>query len=145
MSLDVYLMGSPTNSKGSNIFIRKDGAMREITREEWDEKFPGAKPVIADADDDCFSANITHNLSIMADAAGIYKHLWSPEEVGVMRAADLIEPLTAGLKRLKAAPEKFTPLNPENGWGKYENLVAFVGQYLRACVASPAAIVRVSR
>lgn len=26
-----------------------------------------------------FSANITHNLNAMAEAAGIYKHLWRPE------------------------------------------------------------------
>lgn len=145
MSLSVYLEGTPTSSKASGIFIREAGVMREISREEWDAKFPGSEPVIADADDDCFSANITHNLIKMADAAGIYKHLWRPDEIGITRGAELIEPLTAGLENLRAVPEKFISLNPPNGWGNYENLVAFVDQYMRACKASPTATVRVSR
>lgn len=32
---------------------------------------------------DVFWANITHNLGRMADEAGIYKHLWRPEEIGM--------------------------------------------------------------
>lgn len=62
-----------------------------------------------------FSANITHNLTAMAEAAGIYKHLWRPEELGIAKAAGLVEPLTAGLTRLLAEPDKFKALNPANG------------------------------
>ena len=29
-----------------------------------------------------FSANITHNLGAMAKEAGIYMHLWRPDELG---------------------------------------------------------------
>ena len=29
--------------------------------------------------DELYSANITHNLTGMADAAGIYMHLWRPQ------------------------------------------------------------------
>ena len=35
--------------------------------------------------------------------------------------------------------------NPQNGWGNYDNLVAFTQQYLDACKRFPLARVRVSR
>lgn len=33
-----------------------------------------------------YDANITHNLNRMADEAGIYEHVWRPEEIGVTTA-----------------------------------------------------------
>lgn len=92
-----------------------------------------------------YDANITHNLNKMAEAAGIYKHLWRPEEIGITKAAQLIEPLTAGLADLKARPEFFATFDAENGWGKYPGLVRFVEAYLPACIADPDAGVEVSR
>ena len=51
---------------------------------------------------ECFyDANITHNLGEMAGAAGIYHHLWRPEEIGVIKAWQLVAPLDAGLALLK--------------------------------------------
>ena len=46
---------------------------------------------------DVFTANITHNLGLMADEAGIYQHLWHPGDVGIQKAGDLVAPLKAGL------------------------------------------------
>jgi len=92
-----------------------------------------------------YSANITHNLGKMADAAGIYQHLWRPEELGITTASELIEPLREGLAKLKADPEKFEAFNASNGWGKYEYFVPFVERYLRACEEYPGATVRVWR
>lgn len=92
-----------------------------------------------------FAGNVTHNLNKMADAAGIYQHLWRPEEIGITKAAQLIEPLTAGLARLRASPDEFKKFNPENGWGNYETLVEFVGRYVAACIESPDAEVRIWR
>lgn len=92
-----------------------------------------------------YSANITHNLGKMADAAGIYKHLWRPEEIGVTQARQLIDPLKAGLALLKSDPERFRAFDAPNGWGKYENFVPFVEKYLAACEANPDAAVTVSR
>lgn len=92
-----------------------------------------------------YDGNITHNLTGMADAAGIYKHLWRPEELGITRAGDLIEPLKAGLARLQADPETYRTHDSPNGWGKYEHLVRFVSDYLAACVENPYAEVTVSR
>ena len=92
-----------------------------------------------------FDANITHNLAGMAEAAGIYKHLWRPEELGISRAAELIVPLAAGLALLEAEPERFRKFDAENGWGKYENFVPFVRDCLKACIDHPNATVSASR
>ncbi len=91
------------------------------------------------------SANITHNLNEMADAVGIYKHLWRPDEIGITKAEQLIEPLRRGLEFLKKEPDYFKKFNPENGWGDYEGLVSFVQEYLSSCEENPDAEVSVSR
>ncbi len=70
-----------------------------------------------------YSANITHNLGRMADAAGIYQALWRPEEIGITKAGQLIEPLKAGLALLKSDRLHFETFNSPNGWGLYKNFV----------------------
>ena len=92
-----------------------------------------------------FWRNITHNLNTMADKAGIYKHLWRPEEIAIDTAEQLVDPLKIGLARLKSDPEEFKKLNPPNGWGDYDGLVAFVEDYLAACEKHPKAKVSVSK
>ncbi len=94
---------------------------------------------------DVYSANITHNLTKMASAAGLYDALWQPEEIGVTEARALIPILTKGLEVLRADPEKFKAMNPANGWGSYDGLVRFTEEYLAACAASPGAEISVSR
>ena len=92
-----------------------------------------------------FSQNITHNLVDMAKEAGIYMNLWRPEELGIKTAAELIEPLTAGLEILKSDPERFEAFNSPNGWGLYKHFVPFVEACLQACVENPDAEPRASR
>ena len=92
-----------------------------------------------------YSANITHNLSTMAEAAGIYAHLWRPDELGIKSAHELIEPLSAGLELLKADPERFKKFNSPSGWGLYKNFVSFVEKYLSACRENPNATIIISR
>lgn len=96
-------------------------------------------------DDTFYSANITHNLNKMADAAGIYEALWRPEEIGITRAKELIPILQNGLETLKSNPEKFKTYDAPNGWGKYEHLVRFVSEYLKACIEYPDAVVKADR
>lgn len=84
-----------------------------------------------------FSANITHNLAKMAEAAGIYQHLWRPSELNITKAQDLIIPLALGLAKLRANPAEYQQYNAPNGWGKYEHLVSFVEQYMQACMNNP--------
>lgn len=148
MSLDVYLTVPETVPNGSGIFIRENGQQRELTRAEWDAKFPGIEPVVAVTNDDnhcVYSANITHNLNEMAEAAGIYTVLWRPEEALITTAAQLISPLRQGLDLLRTEPEHFKKYNAPNGWGVYTHLVRFVEEYLAACEQYPHAIVSVSR
>lgn len=94
---------------------------------------------------EAYEANITHNLNAMAEAAGLYDALWRPDEVGITKASQLIEPLERGLNRLIGDPAGFKQYNPANGWGSYDFLVRFVMQYLEACREYPEATVRVSR
>lgn len=92
-----------------------------------------------------FEANITHNLTKMADEAGLYKALWRPDELGIDTAKVLIPLLENGLKQLQEDPERFKKLNPENGWGTYEALVSFTERYLEACNEHPDARIYISR
>lgn len=140
MSLDVCLKdASKSSPERWTIFIREDGRKKEITLEEWNQRNPGIQPTLCHVGGDCivYSANITHNLNTMAEAAGIYKPLWRPEEIGIEKAHQLIEPLTNGLSELKADPDKYKIHNPENGWGNYDLLVRFATEYLTACKQNP--------
>ena len=92
-----------------------------------------------------FEGNITHNLNHMADEAGIYKHLWRPEELGITKAQHLIGPLIEGLFDLRRKPDHFKKFNPENGWGDYDGLVKLVTKYLQACELNPDANIEISR
>ena len=159
MSLDIWLtIKSNKNQKegsfiGGRIFIREDGTTKEISREEWDSRFPSREPVVFvephdSSDDDyvfVYENNITHNLGKMADEAGLYECLWHPERLGIIKARELIEPLIAGLFILQNDRARFVVFNPLNGWGDYEDLVAFVKEYLTACIKYPDAYVSISR
>jgi hypothetical protein len=90
-------------------------------------------------------ANITHNLGKMAEEAGIYKHLWRPEELEVTKAKDLIEPLREGLCAMVKDPKHFRQFDSDNGWGTYGQFLPFVIEYLEACIDNPNAAVSVSR
>jgi len=151
MSLDVYLtVEEPVAVRcGPDIYVRVNGRNQRISRANWDELNPGCEPTVAikagDTTHVVFSANITHNLNTMAGEAGIYEELWRPDEIGISKAKQLIEPLTNGLQELKDDPAKFIPFEPENGWGTYGTLVGFVEEYLEACIKYPDATVEVSR
>ena len=122
MSLDVYLT-SPTTTKCPNC---------------------GHEIILEDAHE-VYSSNITHNLGAMADAAGIYEHLWSPDEIGIKTASELIAPLTEGLKRMKDDPAFYKKFNASNGWGLYEHFIPWIEEYLQACIEHPNAEIRVSK
>ena len=154
MSLDVFLTleGEKTAryaGPGSGIFVRENGQTKEISLEEWNAKHPGQEPVVLrgmpEEDGRVYSANITHNITEMANRAGLYMALWRPEEMGYTEAYQLIEPLEEGLKRLLRDPDYFRKFNAANGWGTYEVLVEFVENYLAVCKEFPGALVEVSR
>lgn len=92
-----------------------------------------------------FDANITHNLGRMAAAAGIYMHVWRPEEMGIVTAKQLIAPLKTGIARLREDEGAFRIYDSANGWGLYEDFVPWLERYLEACIEYPDARVEVSR
>src|SRR2546430_8893089 len=67
-----------------------------------------------------YETNVTHNLNKMADEAGIYKHLWRPEEIGITKAGQLVHPLIDAISLMTEQPQRFIALNLKNGWGSYE-------------------------
>lgn len=95
--------------------------------------------------DELYWSNITHYLANMAEEAGIYMHLWRPEEIGITKAGDLIQPLTIGLERMKSNPAHYKAFNPKNGWGNYTGFVNWIEKYLEACKQNPDGIISVSR
>jgi hypothetical protein len=92
-----------------------------------------------------YEANITHNLGKMAQEAGIYMHLWRPEEIGITQAKELIKPLLDGLEKMEADPEGYSKFDSPNGWGLYKNFVPWVRRYVEACKKYPEAKIEVSR
>lgn len=92
-----------------------------------------------------FWQNITHNLTDMAEAAGIYYHIWRPSEIGITEAGQLVQPLRDAIKLMKSDPERFKQFDAPNGWGTYEHFVPWVEKYLEACEANPKAKIYVSR
>jgi hypothetical protein len=81
----------------------------------------------------------------MAEAAGVYGVVWRPEENGIEKAGQLIEPLWKAIKAMTADPERFKQFNPKNGWGDYWCLLAFLREVLAACEDAPDAEVNASR
>lgn len=145
MSLDVYLY--EPNPEYSEWQERKNNSVAEAGEMKGivplvEQYYEDRKP---DQFNQVYSANITHNLAKMAEAAGIYKHLWRPEELGIILARDLIEPLTEGLNKMKADPDYYKQFNASNGWGLYEHFIPWIEQYLEACMQYPESEISVSR
>lgn len=161
MSLDValYIKNNeyriPTKQEGTGIWIREDGRNKEISWEEWREKFGEATPCILantekDVEDEVciYEANITHNLVRMAEYVELYEVLWRPEELFGYdaKAEELIPYLQRGIDLLIKTRDKCKTLySPSNGWGTYEGLLTFTTNYLEACRQYPKARVWVSR
>ena len=98
-----------------------------------------------------YDNNITHNLSKMAsevklsNGLSLYDVLWRPDEHELELAEDIAELLDEGWNILLSEPDRFRQLNPENGWGNYDNLCRFVYEYRNACWEEPDATVEVCR
>ena len=80
-----------------------------------------------------FDANITHNLTEMADKAGIYELIWHPDRIGITKAEEIVDPLIEGIHKMETDPIGFKKLNPENGWGSYDDFLPWLRDYLNAC------------
>lgn len=145
MSLDVYI--TLQKQEHDQWKTRREQSLAEAG--EMKGLVPLIEQYYADREpektEEAYWANITHNLSRMADAAGIGTHLWCPEELGITKAGELIEPLTAGLAELKSKPDHYKQFNAKNGWGDYDGFVDWVERYLTACKEYPEGTISVSR
>jgi hypothetical protein len=92
-----------------------------------------------------FSRDITHNLGTMAVVADVYNCLWTPSELGIKEAKDMIPYLEKGLKYMKDEREYLETFNPSNGWGDYTVLLDFVRLTLKACRDYPEGRIHVHR
>lgn len=95
--------------------------------------------------DPLYEANITHNLTPMANKAGIYKCLWRPEENGFETAGQLIEPLKRAIEIMQSNPEEFRKLDAKNGWGTYDQFLPWLIELLENCEAYPMALIESDR
>ncbi len=92
-----------------------------------------------------YDSSITHNLTKMANEAGIYEVCWMPEEVGITKAKDIIKKLSLAVDLMKKEPERFKKFDSPNGWGTYEHFLPWVQSYLKACEENPEANIEVNR
>jgi hypothetical protein len=155
MSLDVYLVDETAVVKSKDhIFLRENGRTVDLSLDEWNARFQGREPHIVREDGQdgyVYSANITHNMGKMASMCNVggdltlYDVLWEPNEHGIIKAEELISALTVGLAALVGQKRYYYQFNPSNGWGHYDNLIAFVQDYLDACFLHHAARIEVSR
>lgn len=86
--------------------------------------------------------NITHNLTEMWDAAGIYDALYMSDG---QTAASILPTLRAGLARLKADPVHYQQYNSPNGWGTYKNAVPWLEDLIAGLEKSPRAKIHICK
>jgi hypothetical protein len=89
-----------------------------------------------------YTSNITHNLTAMFNAAGVYQILWRGD--GLM-AGEQVEKLEKALKEMKENPEKFKRYDSPNGWGLYVHAVPWLAEVVQACKDYPEAVFHCSR
>lgn len=91
------------------------------------------------------SQNVTHNLRPLAEQGGLAKPLWYPEEANIRTAAELIPHLQTGLQQLVVDPVRLRAMNPENGWGSYDEFIPWLIALLTYCIEHPQSRITVSR
>ena len=138
MSLDIYFFKKgfdiQKNRTDIDATYTKLHAIKEEL-EQLEDSYENAK---------LSSLNITHNLNKMAQAVGLYEVLWSPEEIGITSASQMIPSLEKGIKELEANPDKYKVFNPPNGFGNYEDFIDFCKSVLQKCRKYPDAVIEAS-
>jgi hypothetical protein len=152
MSLDVELrLEGHYSSSRNRIYVRVDGATKEISLDEWNQLHLDETPLVlatGTEDDVVYRGNITHNLTdmashvILSNGEELYVYLWHPDKHNITKAKELIVPLAEGFSHLINNEVKYKKFNPPNGWGNYKGFVGFIREYLSACIKYPEAIVQ---
>ena len=90
--------------------------------------------------DNVWEGNITHNLTGMANALGVYGVVWRPEENGIEAARDLLPRLAEAIDELRNNTEAYVQYEAENGWGTIGGFLCFLCDYDAACIKYPDAV-----
>ena len=151
MSLDLYIKSkTPIHKRGTGVYVRENGQTIELqTMEEVRAHFPDADLshiTVHDYEDVDFGhGNITHNMNKMASEAPVegteltlYDLLWRPDEHNFATAGSpgYREDVLKGYLFLRDHKEELLPLNPGNGWGNYDQLLAFTHDFLQHLIAA---------
>lgn len=84
---------------------------------------------------DCRDFNYTYNAAKMWYAA--VPDAKRMIEIEGMTGTDSLDILIPAYEELSNYPEKYQPLEPENGWGSYETFVQFLMKLIIAAQESP--------
>jgi hypothetical protein len=151
MSLDLHIISkAPIRKRGTGVYVRENGQTVELkTMEEVRSHFPDADlshiSVYEYEDEDFWHGNITHNMNEMASKVPIedteltlYDLLWRPDEHNYATAGSLNyrESVLKGYLYLRTHKEDLLPLNPDNGWGNYDQLLAFTLDFLQHLIVA---------
>ncbi len=145
MSLDLHIISpDPVIRHGTGVYVRENGQTLELkTLEEVRAHFPDKDLSRVQefdyADESFWHGNITHNMGRMAREVpvertnlSLYDLLWHPEDHGFNSAGAPFyrEYVLKGYIYLRAHRQELLSLNPENGWGNYDLLLAFTEDFL---------------
>jgi hypothetical protein len=89
--------------------------------------------------------NITHNLISMAEALGIYRKVWRPEENNIIYCKDMISHIQKAILLLKSDPEYYIKYNAPNQCGDITDMIIFLQEYYVICKKYPNCKIEASR
>ncbi len=105
----------------------------------------------SDNDEEYWSANITHNLGIMArqipvGSTSLYMAVWRPEEIFRYPTTNvMLTFLVKGINYMVCHRKELLPYEPDNGWGTYDGFMKFLLDYKQACEDNPDCLIEVYR
>lgn len=91
-----------------------------------------------------FEGNITHNLSKMAHAIGVWECIWYPTSITFPdqpTAKDIINKVAEGLSELIINERSYMQYNISKRNGDTSMLIEFLEGVLKACIEYPDAVV----
>lgn len=143
MSLDIDLVNPVEVMMPRRVPVRENGRVVYVPLSQWRKKHPFKGGPLYEQTRIVWTGNITHGLDRVAKACNLYKPIWTPGEEGIIVARDICSALAAGLLVLETRTEMFRQYEPTNNWGRVEDLISFVAEYLAACKAWPDAVIEV--
>lgn len=105
----------------------------------------------SDNNEECWSANITHNLGKMArkipvGSTSLYMAVWRPEEILKSTTTNvMLTFLVKGINYMVSHRKELLPFEPDNGWGTYDGFIKFLLDYKNACEDNPDCLIEVYR